>query len=169
MTLVVLRILHIVTGVFWAGAIFFIVSFLLPTFKAVGPDAGKVFAELRRRNMFNWLPIIALVTIATGLWMYMIRMGSISNWAATREAMTLGGGAVSAILAFLIGTFVMRANTLKAADVAAAAMQMPAGAEKDARMAEVQAMRARAGMAARTVATLLLITIVTMAIARYLV
>jgi uncharacterized membrane protein len=168
-TLIALRILHIVTGVFWAGAVFFIVSFLLPTFKAVGPDAGKVFAELRRRNMFNWIPAIALVTIITGLWMYMLRMGTAANWAASREAMALGGGAVSAILALLIGTFVMRANTLKAADMAAAAMQMPAGAERDARMAEVQAMRARAAMAARTVATLLLIAVVTMAMARYLV
>jgi len=168
-TLIILRILHIVTGVFWAGAVFFIVSFLLPTFKTVGPDAGKVFAELRRRNMFTWLPSIALVTILTGLWMYMIRMGSVTNWASTREAMALGGGAAAAILAFLIGTFVMRTNTLKAADEAVAAMQMAPGAEKDARMAAVQAMRARAGMAARIVATLLLIAVVTMAIARYLV
>lgn len=169
MLLVVLRVIHIVTGVFWAGTIFFIVSFLLPTFKAVGPDASRVFAELRRRGMFNWLPTIALITILSGLWMYMIRMQGFASWAAGREGMTLGIGAVAALVAFLLGTFVMRPNTLKAADLAAAAGPMPPGAEKDAKMALVQAHRARSGMAARAVAGLLLVAVVAMAIARYVV
>lgn len=167
--LITLRIIHIVTGVFWAGAVFFLVSYILPAFKAVGPDAGKVFAELRRRGMFNKLPIIALVTILSGLWMYSIRMQGSSSWAAGREGMTLGIGAAAAILAFLLGTFVMRPNTLNAADLAAEAAPMPAGPEKDAKMAQVQAMRARSGGAARAVATLLLVAVVAMAIARYLV
>ena len=169
MLLITLRIIHIVTGVFWAGALFFFVSFLLPTFKAVGPDAGKVFGELRRRGLFNKLPAIAVVTILSGLWMYSIRMQGSSAWAAGREGMTLGIGAVSAIIAFLLGTFVMRPATLKAADLAAEAGPMPAGADKEAKMATVNALRARSGMAARTVATLLLVTVVCMAIARYLV
>ena len=63
MLLIVLRIFHIVTGVFWAGTIFFLLSFLMPTFRAVGPDGAKVFGELRRRGMFNKVPIVALVTI----------------------------------------------------------------------------------------------------------
>jgi hypothetical protein len=164
----ILRILHIIAGVFWAGTIFFLISFLMPTFKQVGPDAGKVFAALRGRGMFNSLPLIASIAILSGLWMYMIRMGGSSDWARTREAMTLGAGAVSALVAFLIGWFVMRANTLGAADLAGAAASMPAGAERDARMVQVQAMRGRAMMAGRAVATLLLITVICMAIARYL-
>lgn len=167
--LIALRIVHIVTGVFWAGAIFFIVSFLLPTFKTVGPDAGKVFAELRRRGMFNWLPTIALLTVLSGLWLYMIRMQGSTSWAAGREGSTLGLGAAAAIVAFLIGTFVMRPSTLKAADLAGRATGMPAGAEKEAMMAMVQRLRARSGMAARAAAGLLLVTVVAMAIARYLV
>jgi uncharacterized membrane protein len=165
----ILRIVHIVTGVFWAGTLFFLVSFILPTFKAVGPDAGKVFAELRRRGLFNKLPVIALLTIVSGLWMYSIRAAGASGWGGSREGMTLGIGAVSALIAFLLGTFVMRPNTLKAADLAAEAGPMPAGPDKDAKMARVTAMRARSGMAARIVATLLGVTVIAMAIARYLV
>lgn len=162
-----LRIVHIVTGVFWAGTVFFIVSYLMPTFKAVGPDAAKVAGELRNRGMFNTVPMIALIAIASGLWMYMIRMGGTTDWARTREAMTLGTGALSAIIAVTIGWFGMRANTFKAGDLAAAAMNGPAGAERDAKMAEVQKLRGKAMMAGRAVATLLLITVVAMAIARY--
>jgi hypothetical protein len=163
-----LRIVHIVTGVFWAGTLFFTVSYLMPTFREVGPDGAKVMAALRNRGMFNAVPMIALIAIASGLWMYKIRMGGGADWARTREAMTLGTGAITAILAVTIGWFGMRANTFKASDLAAAAAAMPAGAERDAAMAKVTAFRGKAMMAGRMVATLLLITVVTMAIARYI-
>jgi len=165
---IALRIFHIVTGVFWAGSIFFLVSFLQPAFKDAGPDGAKVFGALRARRMFNWIPALAVITIISGLWMYMVRMGSGSGWAHTREAMSLGTGALAAILALAMGWFVMRAATLRAADLAQAAGPMAAGAEKDAKMAEVMALRKRATMSARAVATLLLVTVITMAIARYL-
>jgi len=163
-----MRILHIVTGIFWAGSIFFLVSFLQPAFKDAGPDGAKVFGALRARRMFTWIPALALVTIISGLWLYMIRMGGGTGWARTREAMSLGTGAIAAVVALIIGWFVMRASTLRAADLAMAAGPMPAGAERDAKMAEVMALRGRATMSARAVATLLLIAVITMAIARYI-
>ena len=163
-----LRIVHIITGVFWAGTLFFIVSYLMPTFREVGPDGAKVMGALRRRGMFNAVPTIATISILSGLWLYMIRMGGGSDWARTREAMALGTGAITAVLAVAIGWFGMRANIFKAADLAAAAAGMPAGAERDAALAQAQAVRGKAMMAGRMVATLLLITVVTMAIARYI-
>lgn len=163
-----MRVLHIVTGVFWAGSIFFLVSFLQPAFKDAGPDGAKVFAALRARRMFTWTPVLAFVTIVSGLWLYMIRMGGGSAWARTQEAMTLGTGAIASLLAFVIGWFVMRSSTLKAADLAQAAGPMPAGAERDAKMAEVMSLRKRATMATRAVATLLLVAVISMAVARYI-
>ncbi len=163
-----LRILHIVTGVFWAGTIFFTVSYLMPTLRELGPDGGKVFATLRRRRMFTAVPVVALISVVTGLWMYGLRAGGGSGWARTPEAMSLGLGAVAGVLALLIGLLGMRANSLKADDLSKEAAQMPAGAERDAKMALIQKMRVRATMSARAVATLLLITVVTMAVARYL-
>lgn len=163
-----LRVLHIITGVFWAGSIFFIVSFLMPAFRDVGPDGAKMFAALRARRMFVWTPVLALITVVAGLWLYMLRMGMGGGWARTREAMTLGTGALASILALLLGFFVMRAAGLKADDMSRAAGSMAAGAERDAQMAAVTKLRVRALMSARAVATLLLVTVVTMAIARYI-
>jgi uncharacterized membrane protein len=163
-----LRIVHILTGVFWAGSVFFLVSFLQPAFRDVGPDGAKVFGALRARRMFTWTPVMALFAILSGLWMYMVRMGGGSGWAATREAMALGAGAVAALLGFFVGVFMMRGPTLRAADLAAQAGPMPAGAEKDRIMAEVAGLRARATMGGRTVATLLFVTVIAMAVARYL-
>lgn len=163
-----LRVLHIITGVFWAGSIFFIVSFLMPAFRDVGPDGAKVFAALRARRMFVWTPALALITVVAGLWLYMLRMGMGEGWARTREAMTLGTGALVSILALLLGFFVMRSSSLKADDMSRAAAALPAGGERDAQMAAVTKLRVRAMMSARAVATLLLIAIVTMAVARYI-
>jgi uncharacterized membrane protein len=163
-----LRVLHIITGVFWAGTMFFLVSFLMPAFRAVGPDAAKVFAELRARRMFVWTPVLAFITVVAGFWLYMLRMGAAADWARTREAMFLGGGGVSALVALILGVFVMRASTLKADDLSRAAGPMAPGAERDAQMAIAQKLRARAMMSARGIATLLLITVVAMAMARYM-
>ena len=166
MLIVFLRIIHIVTGVFWAGTLFFLVSYLGPTFKEVGPDGAKVFAELRRRKLFERVPMIAGLTILSGLWMFALRAQG-GSWAQGREARMLGTGAVSAIIALYFGVFVMRKNTLGAADLMREVGPMPAGADKDAKMALVQAMRGRATMGGRAAATLLLITVIMMAIAKY--
>lgn len=168
MLIIVLRIVHIVTGVFWAGSVFLLVSYLAPTFKAVGPDAGKVFAELRRRKLFERLPMVAGLTIISGFWMFAL-MSQNGDWARGPEALVLGVGAIAAIIGLLIGVFVMRANTLKAADLMQTVGPMPAGADKDAKMAQVQAMRGKATMGGRLTATLLLIAVIAMAIARYVV
>jgi hypothetical protein len=62
----------------------------------------------------------------------------------------------------------MRAPSLRAADLSAQAGPMPAGAEKDRLMAEAAALRVRATMGGRTVGTLLFVTVIAMAVARYL-
>jgi uncharacterized membrane protein len=78
-----LRIVHIITGVFWAGSVFFLISFLQPALRDVGPDGAKVFGALRARRMFTWTPVMALFTILSGFWLYMVRMGGASGWATT--------------------------------------------------------------------------------------
>lgn len=162
-----LRVLHIVTGVFWAGAVFYLISFLAPAFREVGPDGAKVFAALRRRRMFTWVPVIASVTVVSGLLLYGFRMGSGTEWARTREAMWLGLGAVTGIVALIIGVLGMRGPTLRADDLSREAGPMAPGPDRDARMAEAQKLRGRALIAGRATATLLLVTVIAMAIARY--
>ena len=163
-----LRILHIITGVFWAGSLFFLVSFLQPALKDAGPGGAPVFAALRARRLFTWTPVLAVITILAGLGVYGMRMGGAANWGATREAQALGMGFILAVIAVIIGIVGMRNPTLAAADMMPSVMALPAGAEKDAAMAKVQALRARAMMSGRLVATLLLLVIILMASARYL-
>ena len=50
------RLLHVVLGVFWAGALIFTAVFLLPSIRDAGPDGAKVAAGLMRRRFLDVLP-----------------------------------------------------------------------------------------------------------------
>ncbi|NIQ59859.1 MAG: hypothetical protein GWN71_42990 [Gammaproteobacteria bacterium] len=164
----VLRVIHIVLGVFWAGAVFFLVLFLAPAVGRVGPDGGKVMAEIDRARFLEVMPILALVTILSGVWLMWIVSGGFagaffsSGWG---QSLTVGGAA--ALVAFLIGTLRMRPATKR---VLGLGPQMAAATsdEERARLgAEMQALRKRARKASVWVAWLLLVAVAGMAAARY--
>ena len=168
LTLLVLRVLHILLGVFWAGTLIFNAIYLQPSMRDAGPDAAKVSAGLMRRRFLDVMPIAAAITIVSGLWMYwLVSAGFQPAYMRSATGMTLGIGGVTAIAAFIVGVSIMRPSVLRAGAIAQAAAQ--AGApEREAQLAEAQRLRAKAGAAGRIVAALLVVAVITMAVARYL-
>src|SRR3990172_5385186 len=95
--LLLARLLHIVLGTFWAGTMIFNAVFLSPAFQDVGPDAAKVAGALVRRRFMTIMPIVALVTILSGFWLYWRLSGGFdSGYMGSRPGQTLGMGAVAA-------------------------------------------------------------------------
>lgn len=167
--MIVLRLLHIVLGVFWAGALFFLAWFLIPSVRDAGPDGAKVVQALQQRGFMNVLPVVALLTILSGvILMWRVSGGFQPEWSRSPLGMSLGIGAVVGVVAFVIGAGVMRPATMKANALSQTMAQLAEASARDARMAEIQSLRLRAAGAARWVAALLVITVVTMAVARYL-
>ncbi len=167
--MITLRLLHVVLGVFWAGALFFLAWFLIPSVRDAGPDGAKVVQALQQRGFMNVLPIAALLTILSGVvLMWRVSAGFQPAWSRSPTGMSLGIGAVAAIVAFGIGVGVMRPATMKANALSQTLPQLTEASARDARMAEVQSLRLRAARAARQVASLLAIAVATMAVARYL-
>ncbi len=163
-----MRLIHIGLGVFWAGAIFFIVLFLEPSVRAAGPHGARVLQGLQQRKLLTILPVAAALTILSGIALYWrASVGFNTNWMTSRIGVSLTTGAVAAIVAFLIGVFVMRASTLEAGRLAAKA-QHSEGEAQPALMTEVQALRLRTRTSAQWVAALLTVAVATMAVARYL-
>jgi len=163
-----MRLLHVGLGAFWAGALIFTAYFLLPSVREAGPDGAKVMAGLMRRRFLTVMPVVAAITILSGLWLYWkVSLGFQPASMGSRWGMAIGTGSVTAVLAFIIGVSVVRPSMLRAAALAEAAASAPA-AEREARMAEAQALRARGGTAGRAVAVLLIITVAAMAVARHL-
>jgi uncharacterized membrane protein len=169
MLMIVLRLIHIVLGVFWAGAAFVTAGFLLPSAQAAGPASGPMMKQLIAvRRLPVVVMVAAILTLLSGLGMYW-RDNSVSNGAFARstQGMTLGLGAVVALLTLGLGMGVITPTGKKLTELMAtiASSGGPPTAEQGKTMAALQA-RMMAG--SRAAAALVLIIVITMAVARYL-
>jgi len=155
---ILLRLVHIVSGGVWVGMFVFTTAFLMPALADVGPDAGKVMAALAKRRIMTVMPLLAILTIGSGIWL-MIRFGAAGGSAAMQSPMgrLLGVGALASIIAFLIGITIVRPTMTRMAALG------PDPAKRD----EIARLRRRAATVNQIVALLLLIALAAMAVARY--
>ena len=164
---IILRLVHILGGVFWVGSMVFNAAFLFPAIRDAGPDGGKVATGIMQRGFPVITPIIALTTILSGLWLLSrASLGFNSVFMKSGPGMAYSAGAAGAILALGIGLTVTRPAIMRAMaqqQVAATA----SGAEREAALASAQAGRVRAGASGNLVAILLVITAAAMAVGRY--
>ncbi len=167
--LVMLRFLHIVLGVYWAGTIIFSALYLDPSVRAAGPAGGQVMAQLVKRGHLNTLPVAAVLTVLVGIELFRRVSGGFDpTWMSSPMGIALSIGAVTAIVGLIIGLFVMRPTAMKVMQLAQAAMQAPEGPARDAQLAALQPLRDRVTLGLRWVAGLLTVTVIMMAVARYL-
>jgi len=163
--LLLLRLVHIVVGVFWVGAVAFIAFFLLPTIQSVGAAGGAVMQQLTQiRRMPGWLTAAGVLTILAGLLLYWhdsAGFGSV-QWMRSGPGVTFGLGAVLAIA----GTGFHAAVIAPAARELGAIMargEPPSASD----LTTVQRLQARLAWGARTWAVLLLLAAAAMSVARY--
>ena len=167
--IVVLRLLHIFTGVFWAGAIFTLARFVLPAVAATGPVGQQFMRQLTMvQGLTKTMTLAGVTAVVAGLWL----MGIDSAWyqpawmgSPTGIVFSIGG--LSAIGAAVVGV----RSGLKAARLGALFAELDAakGQPKPEVVAEVQAIGAKLASGVRAVAVMLAVTVVCMAVARYVV
>ncbi len=163
----VLRLLHIVSGVFWAGAVFLMVGFIFPSVRDAGPGGAPFMQQIQRRRLPVFMNAAAGLTMLSGLILYGRAMAMNGAWVRTNSAMIFGIGGVATIVAAIIGgAFVSRSGVrLGKLGEAIQATGRPPSAEQAAEMAALQA---KMGKGMRIVASLLLVAVIAMATARYL-
>ncbi|MEO5903468.1 MAG: hypothetical protein ABIQ55_05585 [Gemmatimonadaceae bacterium] len=167
--MIVLRLIHVIAGVFWAGTAFLIAWFLIPTHRATG-QAGLTFVSelMVRRKLRVYLAAAMGFTILSGLAMY-VRMMMLTHgtWAHTTSAKVLGFGAICAIIGGGVGTSISGRTGAK---MVALGQQIQATGqpETDAHRAQIDGYLSTMQGAMRIAAGLILIAIATMASARYL-
>lgn len=165
--LIVLRLIHVVGGVFWVGSVLFTTFFLMPTLMKAGPlAAGPVMAGLQQRKLMVWLPIVAILVILSGLRLMMIVSGGDSHWFVHRSGHTYAVAGALAIVAFLVGTMVTRPAMVRAGKLAQSAVSD--ANTKTAIQEELRRLQRRTYIGTMVVTFLLLASAVGMAIARYL-
>jgi uncharacterized membrane protein len=166
--LLILRIIHVVGAVIWAGTALFVSFFLIPAIGMAGPAGAPVMGALVKRRMFVIVPTVAVVTILAGLrLLWLISDGYSAAFFASRMGMTYATGALVSILAFAIFLTVNR-PALGRMTTLQAQMAKASDAERAPLMGQFNALRERTAAGSKGIAYLLIIASIAMAIGRYM-
>jgi hypothetical protein len=141
--LTLLRLIHIVSGGFWAGAGILMGWFVAPAVRSAGPAAGPFLQALLRRRVITVLLTAGSVTVAAGLWLWSIRQPTMGRW----QDWALAIGALSAISALTIGVGWQRPTIAKLQALGAliAGAGSPPTPEQTAEMGKIQGRLGRFG------------------------
>jgi uncharacterized membrane protein len=169
MLMLVLRLIHVLAGVFWAGSVIFVAAFLIPAVVASGPGGGQVIQQVMAVLKYpRAAGIAAVLTILAGGMLYWHDMKiSTAGWAGSAPGMTYGIGALSALVAFVVFVTVIRPTGDKLLAFGRT-MQARGGPPTPEESAAISRLQMRMSRASRAGAACLAITVAAMAIARYL-
>jgi uncharacterized membrane protein len=161
--MLILRLIHVLSGIFWAGATFFLVTYVSPAVQATGPEGQKFMQQMGLKSgMANALAGTASLTALSGLIMY----GLISDLDIDKMSSTylivIGIGAIAGIAGWIVGLAVQK-RSLGRMQKIAVEIESSGGPPTPEQMAEMQALSQRVGQGSRITAVLLTIAIVCMA------
>ncbi|MDX1613493.1 MAG: hypothetical protein R3300_04230 [Candidatus Promineifilaceae bacterium] len=168
-TMIVLRLIHIFSGVYWLGATFLLVSFVTPTVQATGEEGRAFMQHLAFRTRFTMsLAATGGLTILSGLIMWVILFGDGRGLFSNPYALTLTIGAVFGLAAFAVG-FVFQNRSSREMRKVYEAIQAGDGPPQPEQMAEMKRLSERINFGSRLTALLMTGALVGMSIAQYVV
>jgi len=163
---IILRIIHIFSGVFWVGFAIFNIGFLQPAVKATGAEGLKVMQYLSgKTRLMPSIYIAATLTMLSGLIMYWPMAGS-GSFMKTGYGMVLTIGSTSGIIAWLIAIFVIR-GIFTGMGTIGKEIALQEGPPSPDQMANMQALSARLGKVGHLALVFMVIALLAMSIARY--
>jgi uncharacterized membrane protein len=166
-TIIFLRLVHILFGVFWVGTAIFVNFILFPALKGDPATMGKIAGTLTQRGMHKWMGIAAVLTLLSGFGLVWIMSGG--DMAAYNQGpgkiFTMAGGLGT--LAFLLGLLFARPAGLKAGEIGQALAAATDPAEKARLQGEMAAIQKKTALITMSVVVLLLLAVAGMAVARY--
>ncbi len=163
-----LRLVHILGGIFWVGAMLLLAGFLIPAVRATGREGGRFMQHLmQQRRLPVYLGVAMLLTVLSGFTLYGRLIAATQGaWAGTRPGMAYGFGGLAAILGAVVGMAVSGSAGRRMAAIGQSVGQ--GGAPSPEQQAELGRLQNRMMTGSRLAAGLLLIAAAAMAIARYL-
>ncbi len=143
----ILRLIHILSAIFWVGSTLFITLFLEPTVEALGPEGGKFMQKLTGGRLSPAMGVAGLLTILTGLWMYASVSGGFDPAVMFSTRLPLTLGALAGIISLVVGLLVQgrTAGELKALGKKIAAQGGPPTPEQASQIAALQNALQRGG------------------------
>ena len=169
-SMVLLRIVHIVTGVIWVGALFVVVVFVQPSAATLGPAGAPFMSELRRRRFVDVVFVDAVFTVVAGsilYWHDWHTYPSFGDWIASTFGAALTVGALLAISGLGVAASVTRPTIARLVSLGTQVARS-GGVPSPESAATIGALQRRLVVAERVSFSLVLLAVVAMASARYL-
>lgn len=165
--MVVLRIVHLLSGVFWVGAAMFVFFFLEPAVAKSGPAGGQVMGTLAGSKMPLTMMGTSTLVVLSGLLLYWRNSnGFDADWISTRTGLAFTIGGIAGLLAWMEGFVVHLPLQIKMKKLGE--QIMAAGvAPSPEQMKEGDALRHKLKHAAMWSVILLVVAVLGMAVARY--
>lgn len=166
--LILLRLIHVAGGALWAGAAIAYLFFFEPTAAALGPAAPKFMQHLVDKRRYPvFMNVASMLTIVAGLGLLWLVSGGLNvAWLTSGPGLGFTIGSVAALVAFGIGFFGIRPRAQRLGQLGAA-MAAAGGPPTPEQGAELQRLGAEMHTYERWDVAFLMISLVTMATARY--
>ena len=159
-----LRIIHILSGIFWVGGTLMMAFFIAPTIGATAEAGQKFVGHLMGNLKFsNRMSAAAGSTVLAGIILYGLDARAGAAWQRSGFAIGLSIGAGFAIIGFIFGILIGR--TTKAMAQLGAQFQ---GKPTNEQMAQMQSIRKQQATYSNISAIALILAVIFMATARYL-
>ncbi len=166
--LIVLRLVHVLGGIFWVGGGIYSSVFVMPAVATLGPAAAPFVGELQRRQLFTVLPIVAVLTMVSGVRLCWIVSGGFpASYFETASGFTYAAAGAASLVGFLIAMFISRPASQRLGALSASLPSL-AGPSRDAAAAEIARLQQRASVGTAAAVWLLTLSAIGMAVARYL-
>jgi uncharacterized membrane protein len=166
---VLLRLIHILAGIFWVGSMLLVAGFLFPAVRASGREGGRVMQHLmQQRRLPVYLAVAMLLTVLSGLTLY-ARLAAATHgaWASTTPGIAYGVGGLASILGAIAGMLISGSAGRRMAAIGSQNAGQTSGPSPD-QQAEIARLQGRMVLGSRIAAGLLVIAAAAMATARYL-
>jgi hypothetical protein len=166
--ILLLRLIHIVAGILWAGAAVYYLFFVKPSVKAIGAAGPQFMQHLaERRKLPLFMVGTSLLTVLAGGFLFWSSSGGFNAaWIASGPGVGFTIGSVAALVAFLVGTFVIGPTSGQLGALGGQIAASGTGPAPD-QLATLQALDKRLNFAEQVDFIMLVISMLTMATARY--
>lgn len=107
--MIIFRVIHIFSGMFWVGVAIFNMGYLQPTIRATGQEGQKVMRHLMRQTNFTTVSYAAAtLTMLSGLIMYGILSGFQLSFLSSGYGLVLTIGGIAGVIAWLVVIILVR-------------------------------------------------------------
>jgi uncharacterized membrane protein len=166
--MIVLRLIHIFSGVFWVGATLFLWRFVTPAVQKMGTDGGKFMRALLSDTPYlRAIAGAAAATVISGLLMYWkVSNGFSGDWMSLTSSIVLTIGALAGLAAAGHGLFVI-APLGRQISALGNAMASAGGPPTPEQASSMQALQAKMARNVPIISGLMIVAVIGMASARY--